>query len=76
MMHEAIKDRVSERRLADRGMPLLDEELPRHEGGPAPVAVAIIEEFQEIAGVVGERSQPQSSSTSRSTLASRRSTLL
>ena len=55
-MHEPVKNRIGQRRLADGRMPVVDRELTGHEGGPTPMP--IIEQFQQIAAVlVGQGGQ-------------------
>ena len=56
VMHEAVQDRIRERRLAEVGMPFVDGELAGDQGGAG--VDAVIEDFQEIRAVLGgERGQ-------------------
>jgi hypothetical protein len=45
VVHEPFKHGIGQRRLTDRGVPVIDRKLTGHEGGPPPVS--IIKEFQE-----------------------------
>ena len=56
IVHEPVKDRVSERRLPDGGMPVLDRELTGDHGRPP--AMAIVQHFEQIAaGLLRQRGQ-------------------
>ena len=50
-MNEAVEDGVSEGRIADGFVPMLDGELTCDDGGSATVAV--LEDFQEVTALWG-----------------------
>jgi hypothetical protein len=56
LMHQAVEDRIGQRRVADRGMPMLDLQLAGDDGRAG--AMAVIEDLQEVpAAFVGQRRQ-------------------
>ena len=55
-MHQAVKDRVGQRRISQGLMPVFDRELTGHKRGPA--TVAIFDDLQQVAPVfITERTQ-------------------
>ena len=51
VVNETVEDRVGEGGIAERVVPVLDRELTGDQGGPG--SVAVLEEFEEVAAVVG-----------------------
>ena len=51
VVNETVEDRVGEGGVAERIVPVLDGELTGDQGGPG--SVAVLEEFEEVAAVVG-----------------------
>lgn len=55
-MHQAVEDRIGERRVTDCGMPVFDRQLTGDDCRASPMA--IIEDLQEVAAaLVGQRRQ-------------------
>ncbi len=74
VVHQPVEDGIGQRWIADERMPMLDGELAGDERGA--LAIAVIEQFQEVMPCLGvESSQAPSSSSNGSVLAMLRMSL-